>query len=180
MFLPALVATTIPTVILTYLMLQVDDAFKIGRELVMVVAIGVSISIAEFVLQGLIRKGVIPHSVPIHAMEEFLVLSKIVNSFVWSMLLPMSQFDGWRCCGPFHRVELGTEGSFRPVEDIWEAELTGVSGVLSLVRRFSNGEIVQLFESYCRKHLCLESWEFILEAVRYEVCVMVRFFCRTK
>lgn len=43
-FLPALVATAIPTIILTHLMLRVDDGFKIGRELVLVVVTGVSVS----------------------------------------------------------------------------------------------------------------------------------------
>lgn len=157
-------------------MLQVDDAFKIGRELVMVVAVGVSVSITEFLVQGLLRRGVILHSTPLHAMEEILVLSKVVNSFVWSMLIPMSQFDGWPWCAPVDSVQLGTEGSFQPVEDIWETQLTGVNGVLTLARRYSNGEIGQIFENYCQKHLCMESWEFILETVRYQVCATVHFF----
>lgn len=66
----------------------------------------------------------------------------------------------------------GIRGCFQtpviPVDDIADAEaMTGVEGVLALAR--AGGEMGKRFEAFCRTNLCMESWDFIVDVLRYEV-----------
>ena len=42
-----------------------------------------------------------------------------------------------------------------------------MDGVLALASK--GGELCKRFEQFCREHLCMESWYFILDAVLYEM-----------
>ncbi|CAN0076887.1 unnamed protein product, partial [Ectocarpus sp. 13 AM-2016] len=45
--------------------------------------------------------------------------------------------------------------------------MPGVEGVLALVRE--GGDMGQRFEHYCKTNLCLESWDFLVDAAFYEM-----------
>ena len=52
-----------------------------------------------------------------------------------------------------------------PVEDCKTAY--EMDGVLALASK--GGELCKRFEQFCREHLCMESWYFILDALLYEM-----------
>lgn len=43
------------------------------------------------------------------------------------------------------------------------------AGVLEIARK--GGEMGELLEKFCREHLCLESWDFIVDVCKYETLV---------
>ncbi|CAM9190565.1 unnamed protein product [Ectocarpus fasciculatus] len=45
--------------------------------------------------------------------------------------------------------------------------MPGVEGVLELVR--NGGDMGDRFEHYCKTNLCLESWDFLVDAALYEM-----------
>ncbi|CAM9428613.1 unnamed protein product, partial [Ectocarpus sp. 12 AP-2014] len=45
--------------------------------------------------------------------------------------------------------------------------MPGVEGVLALVRE--GGDMSKRFEHYCKTNLCLESWDFLVDAAFYEM-----------
>ncbi|CAM9668711.1 unnamed protein product, partial [Ectocarpus fasciculatus] len=76
-----------------------------------------------------------------------------------SLLLPMARA---------HRG--GVQAWFRatvvPVEDILVVPASDVCDVLRLAS--SGGELAQQFGNFCRENLCMESWDFLVDVVRYE------------
>lgn len=58
-------------------------------------------------------------------------------------------------------------GNIVPVENIdGVGTAAGMQGVLTLASTGSG--MADLFADFCRKHLCQESWDFIVDATRYE------------
>lgn len=61
-----------------------------------------------------------------------------------------------------------------PVDDgVIEQVVSDVDGVLTLAT--AGGEIAEEFERFCRENLCMESWDFIVDVVRYQVRVCGRY-----
>ncbi|CAN0051108.1 unnamed protein product, partial [Ectocarpus fasciculatus] len=59
-------------------------------------------------------------------------------------------------------------GAVAPVEDsTYSEKMPGVEGMLALVRE--GGDMRERFERFCRTNLCMESWDFIIDAAHYEV-----------
>lgn len=58
-------------------------------------------------------------------------------------------------------------GNIVPVENVDGAEAAeSTAGVLTLATK--GGEMADKFDIFCKKHLCQESWDFIVDATRYE------------
>ncbi len=47
--------------------------------------------------------------------------------------------------------------------------MSDVAGSLTIAR--AGGEMGKLFEEFCRRHLCMESWNFIVDVCKYEASV---------
>lgn len=57
-----------------------------------------------------------------------------------------------------------------PVECGSDVEMvSSMAGALPIAR--AGGEMGDLFGQFCRKHLCMESWDFIVEVCKYEQLV---------
>lgn len=63
-----------------------------------------------------------------------------------------------------------------PVECGSDVEMTAMAGALAIAR--TGGETGELFEKMCREHLCIESWDFIVDVSKYEVQVSAFKCCR--
>lgn len=85
------------------------------------------------------------------------------------MLLPMAQYEGWPCCRFKSSAVFNADGDTKSVDPVADAEMAEVNGILILTSENTHADLGKLFGQFCRKYLCMESWEFILEAVRYQV-----------
>ncbi|CAM9499242.1 unnamed protein product [Ectocarpus sp. 8 AP-2014] len=76
-----------------------------------------------------------------------------------SLLLPMARA---------HRG--GVQEWFRatvvPVEEVFTVQASDECGVLRLAS--GGGELAEQFGIFCRENLCMESWDFLVDVVRYE------------
>lgn len=71
-----------------------------------------------------------------------------------------------RCCW--------AERSVASVENDADIMVTSdLGGVLALAVK--GGADANAFGQFCQKHLCMESWEFIIDVVRYETTVSVSY-----
>lgn len=75
-----------------------------------------------------------------------------------SLLLPVAVNEKW--CG-------AANSAVAPGGGYLEGSLTEASGVLGIAR--GGGGIAKRFGNFCKSALCLESWEFILDVVDYQV-----------
>lgn len=102
-----------------------------------------------------------------------------------SLLIPVAVHDRWcdivslrkRAVLPVDGASHGTVSlrnrAGRPVDGAsWSVEIlspeaaVGEGVVLALAR--NTGIISEMFAKFCREHLCMESWNFIADIVRYE------------
>lgn len=66
-----------------------------------------------------------------------------------------------------------TRGEIVPFENVDGVEAaTEFEGVLALAVK--GGEMAHEFDTFCKKHLCQESWDFIVDATHYENMVHTR------
>lgn len=81
----------------------------------------------------------------------------------------MAQHDNWLCCRTKPSTAFNAAGNSKSVNPIADAETAEVNGILILTSENTHADVGELFGQFCRKYLCMESWEFILEAVHYQV-----------
>lgn len=79
----------------------------------------------------------------------------------YSLLVPLIRFRHCAFRG-LHGVEI------IPVELALDTEMTSgdLGGSLCLAR--NGGKTAKRFGKFCQKSLCMESWDFVLDAVNYE------------
>ena len=80
-----------------------------------------------------------------------------------SLVIPIARYHGW--------IGRAWRFSIVPVDDHMGASGTQVlvpatDGIVDLAGR--GGVPAELFGGFCEKHLCSESWEFVVVAVHYE------------
>lgn len=75
-----------------------------------------------------------------------------------SALIPVSRYYGWH--GVRRRYVL-------PVEVPTSQSVDDKEGVYDFAQE--GGEVAEIFGEFCRKNLCMESWEFIRDSVVYKV-----------
>lgn len=101
--------------------------------------------------------------------SRFTLFSNTVARYVFSrtpllkhrLFIPMARAHRGGIRGCF-------QASVIPVDDIADAEaVTGVEGVLALAR--AGGEMGKRFEDVCRTNRCMESWDFVVDVLRYEM-----------
>ncbi|CAM9677161.1 unnamed protein product [Ectocarpus fasciculatus] len=97
----------------------------------------------------------------VHVAVEVCALMYGISAGIWGLLIPTLRVHGGGCSGLFR-------GAVVPVEDGgFLEEMPGVEGVLELVR--NGGDMGDRFEHYCKTNLCLESWDFLVDAALYEM-----------
>ncbi|CAB1107996.1 unnamed protein product [Ectocarpus sp. CCAP 1310/34] len=138
---------------------RVHDAFKLREELCFVF-IGCSCCVAVlWVIQVLVELELLSDTSALHVVVEVQALLIGMNIGLSGLLLPMVRA---------HRG--GVKAWFRatvvPVDETVAVSALDVDGVVGLAS--SGGEMAEQFGKFCRENLCMESWDFLVDVVRYE------------
>ncbi|CAM9830632.1 unnamed protein product, partial [Ectocarpus sp. 12 AP-2014] len=97
----------------------------------------------------------------VHVVVQVCALMFGISAGFRGLLIPALRAHRGGCRGFFR-------GAVVPVEDgAYLEEMSGVEGVLALVRE--GGDMSKRFEHYCKTNLCLESWDFLVDAAFYEM-----------
>ncbi|CAB1110052.1 unnamed protein product [Ectocarpus sp. CCAP 1310/34] len=150
---------------------RVNDAFKIREELCFVF-IGCSCCAAVlWVIQVLVELDLLSDTSALHVVVQVQALLIGMNIGISGLLLPMVRT---------HRG--GVKAWFRatvvPVDETVAVSALDVDGVVGLAS--SVGEMAEQFGKFCRENLCMESWDLLVDVVRYERMVPSpsNIFCR--
>ncbi|CAM9557458.1 unnamed protein product [Ascophyllum nodosum] len=155
------VMSTWPVFFVGKTVMQVRDAFGIGKELVSMIFYGTGVVGWLCVMNGLIMFGAVPDSRPENYISEIAAILTMGNFFVFSVLIPLSKHGKW-CTG-------SKEGAVIPVPGlpfVGGTSLGANQGVLFFARQ--GGVLCEKFDAFVQENLCMESWDFIIEGVAYE------------
>ncbi|CAM9577281.1 unnamed protein product [Scytosiphon promiscuus] len=149
-----------PFLLLGLQLLKVDDAFKLGEEIVRVIGGCCLCQVSVTVLQILVMFKVLPDSRQVHLVGEILAFLFAINGIYWGRFVPMVRV---------HRKNHWSwfASAVCPIENDAEIGATpGTDDVLTLARK--GGAMSHRFAQFVRENLCMESWDFVVDAVRYE------------
>lgn len=81
------------------------------------------------------------------------------------VIIPLGAYEKWfgESKAAILPVEEGDDIPMEPISD--------TDGVLEIASK--GGISSDRFGEFCRKNLCMESWDFIVEAVQYQVCINI-------
>lgn len=107
----------------------------------------------------------VPHAVDVETPPTHTCIHPIstlvpISNVSCSVLVPVSRYHGWHGAGRMFvlPVEGKTSGRDGDKEGVYDYAQEG-------------GEIAELFGDFCRKNLCMEGWDFIMDAMAYKVAV---------
>ncbi|CAM9794056.1 unnamed protein product [Pylaiella littoralis] len=146
----------VPAMMVARSLVQVFDAFRIRQEMERAIGICMIFASAMVLLQLLVFVGELPESYGVHVAVETLAFLFGFNVLIHSLLTPLvTHFknNGW------------TKKVLVPVEE--DLGIDDLPGVHELAKQ--GGEMAQRFGRFVQENLCMESWDFIVDAVQYEM-----------
>ncbi|CAM9756489.1 unnamed protein product [Scytosiphon promiscuus] len=150
-----------PVVLIVYKLASINDTFGIKPEIVCVLVGSLTGGVLQVLLLELVAADVIPPSHVVHLLSDMIVLIVMVNVLYWSAVFPLAlhyRFGKKRVV-----PSVASTGGYHSEST---SSRENPDTCLRLARE--GGEIAHLFGEYCRRSLCMESWDFILESVSYE------------
>eukprot|EP00903_Cladosiphon_okamuranus_P009869 g9375.t1 len=147
----------------------VNDAFGIRPEMCSVFFVTFAGGVLHISLLELVAADILPTSSTVHTADDMIILVVSMNVLFWGAVVPIS----------FHRrfvkrrvAPLQASGRrYHAMSSVgdqysWQIDAEGGPACLSYARE--GGDLATLFGAFCKRYLCEESWDFLLEAVAYE------------
>ncbi|CAB1100119.1 unnamed protein product [Ectocarpus sp. CCAP 1310/34] len=142
---------------------QVQDVYKLRREFTWVFNAVSSSTYVYILIQVLYKTGAVTETRTLHLVLEILALVIMLSFLFWMVLISVGIHDGWRWFGTSTVVP--TEGWAVSASNRSSGPTHG-DGVLGYAQE--GGSVASMFEQYCMRSLCAESWDFIVAACKYE------------
>eukprot|EP00904_Undaria_pinnatifida_P000027 jgi/Undpi1/10024/HiC_scaffold_28.g12478.m1 len=146
-----------PAGFVMYKLMQVRDVFGIGPENVRVIVPVLISGVVYFTVHELIHRRVLRDSRMVHFLMDMMLVGIQFNILLWSALVPVCRHYG--CIG-------GGKTFVLPVQGHYCRSDCDKQGVCDFAHE--GGELAKMFGDFCRKNLCMESWDFIMDSVAYE------------
>ncbi|CAN0314603.1 unnamed protein product [Ectocarpus sp. 6 AP-2014] len=147
----------VPILLIARSLIHVFDAFRIRQEMERAIGICMSLSMVIVLLQVLVYFEVMADSSELHFAVEAMAFLFGIQVFTHGLIVPLLA----------HYKEYGwVNPSVLPVEDEPSSN-DDVDGVHALAVK--GGDMAERFGRFVQENLCMESWDFIVDAVKYEM-----------